>query len=141
MYAFMLSHYIETRLENPVPLWWAARSCVPTSGLLAKLGLAPNLTDRLRSHCEKVVPVDCIHVALAWQVTPVLGILHDLHARRAALDAGTEGVFAGDPPPPEHVHLIFAAASHAELALLDCSLLEDARCVDTCCLHVLSWLG
>ena len=62
------------------------------------------------------------------QVTPVLGILHDMHARRAAADAGNAKAFACDPPPPERVHLIFAASSHAELSLLDCSLLADARC-------------
>jgi hypothetical protein len=69
------------------------------------------------------------------QVTPVLGIMHDLHARRKALEAGT-GQFAKDPPPPEHVHLIFAASSQAELALLDCSLLDDARCAKTRCHYV-----
>lgn len=62
------------------------------------------------------------------QVTPVLGILHDMHARRAAADAGNTKAFANDPPPPDRVHLIFAASSHAELSLLDCSLIADARC-------------
>ena len=61
-------------------------------------------------------------------MTPVLGIVHDLQKRRAALDSGNAGKYVGDPSPPEHVHLIFAASSHAELALLDCSLLADARC-------------
>ena len=61
----------------------------------------------------------------------MLGIMHDLHARRKALEAGGAGRYAGDPPPPEHVHLIFAASSHAELALLDCSLLDDARYAKT----------
>ena len=65
---------------------------------------------------------------LCVQVTPVLGILHDMHARRAAADAGNAKAFACDLPPPERVHLIFAASSHAELSLLDCSLLADARC-------------
>ena len=74
---------------------------------------------------------------LCLQVTPVLGILHDMHARRAALAAGNIKAFASDPPPPERVHLVFAASSHAELALLDCSLLADAQCaahlhIDTC---------
>ncbi|KAK9845990.1 hypothetical protein WJX81_007894 [Elliptochloris bilobata] len=104
-----------------------------TQGLIKQLEATGEAVVRVDGPYGGDIPPEWLHYsrlvifAGGIGVTPVLGILHDIHSRRAALDAGDAKASACDPPPPERVHLVFAASSHAELALLDCSLLADAR--------------